>query len=86
MNSPPNERRIDDALGNSQSHNSNSHHSSNSSSSKERSSDVLSEPVGLSPEVEAAVDDIADIISKHILSARVDDSKAALVNFKPMKA
>ena len=54
-------------------------------SSKLRVSEILGEAVIVSPQVEMATDEIAELIANNAFHvARIDDNESALVSFKPV--
>lgn len=54
-------------------------------STRHRISEIMSEPVTVSPHIDMASDEIAELISYHSFSiTRVDDSQSTLVSLKPV--
>jgi hypothetical protein len=56
-------------------------------SSKHRISEILGEPVFMSPQIEAVTDELAELITNTSFSvSMVDDSQSALVSMKPVSS
>ncbi len=45
---------------------------------------ILSEPVALTSQIDAAADEIAELISNHTFKFHVDDGNAPVVQFRPV--